>query len=410
MSKVAEEVHSVMEASVSTMEDHIGFLDILAVLARSRRMIMLLTLASLVAGTLFSFLLKPNFTATALIMPPQQQSSLAGALMGQLGPLGALGGDSGGLSLGMRTPTDMYIGILESRTIADSLIQQFQLAAVYKRTHMEDARLALKSHTEIDSGKDGLIRIAVTDHDPNRASNIANAYVSELYRLNSNLAITEAAQRRVFFDEQLEEEKRALTAAEDDQRATQQRTGVIQLSGQAEMIIRSIAELRAQIASREVELQSMLTFATNQNPDVSRIQEEISTMRSQLSRLENDESRKTLPGDIAVPAGQVAEDSLEYTRKLREVKYHETLFDLLSKQFEAARIDEAKSAPIIRVIDHALPPDKKSGPHRLLIVLGFGFAGFCGVCLASFLKVGLRNLPNNPLYARKLALLKESFR
>ncbi len=320
-------------------------------------------------------------------------------MMGQLGSLAALGG--GASALGFRNPEDMYVGILQCRTIADEIISQFHLESVYKRKRQDDTRSALRAHTVIEAGKDNLIRISVTDHDPNRARDLANAYVNELYRVNSNLAITEAAQRRVFFDHQLDAEKKELALAEDDLRATEQRTGVIQLTGQAQMIIQSIAQLQAQIASREVEMQAMRTFATEQNPDVTRLQEVISTMRRQLIKLEDDQARQSQPGDISLPAGRVAEDSLEYARKLREVKYHESLFDLLSRQYEAARIDEAKSAPIIQVIDHAVAPDRKSGPHGSLITIGLGILGFSLACAWAFINQGLRNLRRSPEYAEK---------
>jgi tyrosine-protein kinase Etk/Wzc len=384
--------------------DGIDLLDVSMVLASRRRMIAIVTFASLVAGMAIAFTLKPYFIATAVILPPQEQQSAAGVLLSQLGSLSGLGAASG-MGLGMKSSSDMYMGILQSRTIADEIIDQFHLKTVYKTRIMEETRLVLKKKTQIESGKDGLIRITVTDRDPGRASALANAYVKELYGMNSNLAMTEAAQRRVFFDQQLEGEKKALAAAEDDLRATPQRTGLIQLSGQAQMIIRTIADLRAQIASREVELQATRTFATEQNPDVARQQEEISAMRAQLAKLENDQARQ-VPGDTSVPAGQVPEDSLEYARKLREVKYHETLFDLLSRQFEAAKIDEAKSAPIIQVIDQAVPPDKKAGPHRLLIGLAFGFVGFCLSLLWVFWKEALRRMREVPASADKLDRLQ----
>ncbi len=303
----------------------------------------------------------------------------------------------------------MYIGILQSRTIADNLISRFRLRELYKMKKLQDTRAALKSQTTIEAGKDGLIQISVTDHDPDRASDIANAYVSELYSMNSTLAITEAAQRRVFFDQQLEGEKKALGLAEEDLRETQQKTGLIQLSGQAQMIIQTIGQLRAQIASREVELQSVRTFATDQNPEIVLLNNEISTMRQQLSKLENDQQRATQPGNIAVTAGRIPEGALEYARKFREVKYHETLFDLLSRQYEAARIDEAKSAPIIQVIDHAIPPDKRSGPKRALIVLGLGFVVFFLASIWALIERGLLGLREHPQYSLKLRRLTQLF-
>jgi len=386
-------------------EPGIDALDLLLVLLRNRRQIAGATLAALVLGILVALLLKPTFTATAVILPPQQQQSSAGALAGQLGSL--LGGGGGGL--GLKSPGDLYVGILQSRTIADRIIAKFGLMSVYKAKRMQDARAALKRHSQVEAAKDGLIEIAVVDDDPNRASEIANAYIDQLYALNATLAVSEASQRRVFFDQQLAEEKAALLAAESGLKATQERTGLIQLGGQAESIIRGIAEAEAQIAAREVELQAARTFATDQNPEIVRLQQEIAALRHQLASLQDDRQRLA-PGDTQLPAGRVPGAGLEYARNLREVKYHEALVDLLSRQYEAARIDEAKSAPVIQAIDRAVPPDKKSGPHRLLIVAGAGLAGVflgCAWCLARHTLERFRGIPQN---AAKLAQLRSSMR
>ncbi|NYF50430.1 GumC family protein [Tunturiibacter gelidoferens] len=406
MDTVAQANDQIHQTPLSNDEEVFDLLDILLVLTRNRRMIGLATLVSLIAGIVLSLLLKPSFTATAIILPPQQSSS-SSALLGQLGSLASLGGGSAA-SLGLKTPGDMYVGILQSRTIADDVIAKFNLRDIYKEKKAEDTRKALKSHTEIEVGKDGLIRISVTDHDPNRASDITNGYVSELYKMNSHLAITEAAQRRVFFDEQLDSEKKALAAAEEDLRVTEQKTGLIQLSGQAQMIIQTIAQLRAEIASREVQLQSIRTFATDQNPQVAVLTGEISTMRQQFAKLENDQQRQVQPGNT--PAGRIPEDSLEYARKLREVKYHETLFDLLSRQYEAARIDEAKSAPVIQVVDYAVPPDKRSGPKRALILAVFIAVGFGLASAKVFVEDAIRRVQQIPTQAAKMQDLFSQFR
>jgi tyrosine-protein kinase Etk/Wzc len=407
MNDLEQEKIRASEVEDSEYPDGIDVLDVLLVLAGRSRLIGFVTLAALLAGIAISLTLKPNFTATAVILPPQQ-SSPNSSLLGQLSALSALGG--GGSSLGLKTPANMYVGILQSRTIADAIIAKFRLQAVYGTKKQQDTRKLLSAKTEIEAGKDGLIRVSVIDVDPNRASQLANAYVSELYGMNSNLAITEAAQRRVFFDQQLDGEKKSLAAAEDDLRNTQQRTGLIQLSGQAQVIIQTIAGLRAQIASREVEVQAMRTFATEQNPDLTMVQEEISTMRGQLAKLENDQQRQSRPGNLAVPAGRIPQDSLEYARKLREVKYHETLFDLLSRQYEAARIDEAKSAPIIQVIDRAVPPERKSGPHRTLITAGLGFLGFSLACAWAFVEHSLKKMRQVPEKAAKFDRLQSLLR
>ncbi len=382
-------------------------LDILVVMARRRRVVLACVLAGAVAGIVLVLLLKPNFTAKATILPPQQQSSTAG-LLNQLGSLASLSG--GASTLGLKTPADLYAGMLASRTIADELIATYGLQNIYQRGTLLETQAYLKRRTSIEVGKDGLIEIAVTDHDPQRASNLANAYIEGLNHLNSSLAISEAAQRRLFFDQQLDTERKALASAEEDLQSTQQKTGLIQINGQAQAIIQSIEELRAELDSREVQLQSLRSFATDQNPKVVRLQSEIGEMRSQLSRMENDQKEQALPGDIAVPTGNLPKDSLEYTRRLRAVKYHESLFELLSKQEAAARIDEARSAPIIQVVDRAIPPDKRSGPPRALIILGLSIAGLmigAGLAFADFALYRLNRLPHQ---RQKLENLRSELR
>ncbi len=248
----------------------------------------------------------------------------------------------------------MYVGILQSRTIADDVIEKLGLQSRWKLKTLEDARKALWAHVQFETAKDGTIKITVEEHDPELASDLANAFVDELYRLNSTLAVTEAAQRRSFFDQQLTQEKRALDVAEDDLKKTQEKTGLIALSGQEAQAIRSIAEIRAEISTREVEMQAMRTFATDQNPNLNRLQREIDALKQQLTDLQN--SRQDMrPGDIELTTSRFPAGGLEYRRKLREVRYHESLLELLSKQYEAGRMDEAKSAPIIQVVDHAVP-------------------------------------------------------
>jgi tyrosine-protein kinase Etk/Wzc len=354
-------------------DDKIDLLDILLLFAENRRRILGTTLLGLVIGIALAIWLRPTFTAIAVILPPQQQnSSASSALMGQLGSLAGLGAVSG---LEMKNPADMYVGLLESRTIADGLIKEFQLEHVYHTKNLMDTRAVLKRQAIITAGKDGLIRIAVSDHDPNRASDLANGYVSGLYSMNSHLAITEAAQRRVFFEQQLTQERSALDDAETAFRNTQEKTGMIELSGQAESIIRTIAELTAEIADREVQLQAMKSFATDQNPDLVRAQQGIDGLRNQLAQLEATQSKEQSE-KFEVPAGKMPEAALEYSEKFRDLKFHETLYELLAKQYESARIDEAKSAPLIQVVDKAVPPERKSGPHRTLILLGGIVAGF----------------------------------
>jgi tyrosine-protein kinase Etk/Wzc len=382
---------------LAAMDDYSGSenfrrLQMLLILLRARLRIAMITFISLLIGAAIAFSMKVTFTATATILPPQAPQSTAAALMGQLGSLAGLGASGAGNLL--KNPADIYVAMLESRTTGDRIIHQFNLQSLWKEEKLEDTRKALKKHAQFEAAKDGLIVITVKDPNPKLASDMANAFVQELYRMNSTLAVTEAGQRRIFFDQQLQKEKTALAVAENDLRTTQEKTGILELTGQSAMAVRTIAETGAELRSREVELEAMRSYATDQNPDFSRLQAQISALRQQLTALENNQ-KTMLPGDTQVPAGRVPEEGLEYVRKVREVKYHQTLFDLLSRQFEAARIDEAKSAPIIQVVDPAVPPDKKSGPPRMLITLGFGFIGFCVACFWAFYSQALVRMRQN---------------
>ena len=387
--------------SLSSHATGVDLFDLLFVLSDARKRIAIYVLVFMIIGAALAILTQPSFTASALIMPPQQNQSSLSSLLSQFGSLASLAG----MGSQMKSPADMYIGVLESRTIADALINKFHLQSLYKTKTMEDTRVALKKHSKFIATKDGLIHITVDDHSPNRASDMTNGYVDELYVITSHLAITEAAQRRVFFDQELANEKNSLATAEEALKQMEERTGVIQLPGQAEAIIRSIAQVRAEIASREVELQATRTFATDQNPDAMRLQEQINSLQGQLSKLESDPRASQLSAGN-LQAGRVPSLGLEYARKLRDVRFNEALYELLTKQYEAARIDEAKAAPLIQVVDRAVPPDKKSSPHRVLLTLGFGFAGFLLASIMTIISGTLDRMERVPEYSAKVARLR----
>jgi tyrosine-protein kinase Etk/Wzc len=380
--------------------DQGGILDLLLTLSARKRLILGMALAGgLLAGGL-ALLLPPTYTATAVIMLPQQQQSSAAALLGQLGAIGSLAGRD----LGVRNPADPYIGILNSQTVADEVITQFGLESVYRVKNLTDAREELASATRFNSSKYTLIQISVEDHDPQRAADMANAYVSQLQKQNSRLAVTEASQRRLFFERELEEEKAHLAEAEADLKRTQEQKGIYQVSSQVEAVIRSMAQLRAEVVAREVGLQRLKAGATTQNPEVLRQEVELTALRGQLRSLEASDGKKT-PGDPLLATTAMPEAGLEYLRRLREVKYRESLFELLAKQYEAARIDEAREAPLIQIVDKAVRPDKRSAPSRnVYAALGV----FWGGTLASIATL-LGRAMQDPLRAGKVAALKVSW-
>jgi tyrosine-protein kinase Etk/Wzc len=343
----------------------------------------------------------PNiYTATTRVLPPQQNNNAAAALLGQLGGLGAVGTGA----LGIKNPGELYIGMLKSRSVADSLIERFKLQELFETRTLEDTRRTLSDVTDISWGRDGIISISVSDTDPKRASEIANGYVQQLHSLTDRLAVTEAAQRRHFFEKELSTQKSALATAEVELKKTQERTGLIKLDEQGKAIIEAVAHIRAQIAAKEVQLAAMRAFSTERNPDLVRLEMEAAGLRGELVKLEQSSGGKK--SGTFVPTGQVPELGLEYVRKLRDVKYNETLFELLAKQYELARLDEGRDTGMVQVMDAAIPPDKKSKPQRLKIVLLTGFVvGFLGLILA-FILEAFRHAQADPVRAERIKALK----
>lgn len=337
-----------------------------------------------------SFLIPNTFSSTAKIMPPQQQNSGMAAMLGQLGGIASA---AGGIA-GIKNPNDLYVGFMESRTISDKLIDRFKLKTRYRKETMDDTRKALSDLATFSSGKkDGLISITVEDRDPKFAAELANAYVDELAKLTQTMAISESSQRRVFFEKQLKDAKEQLAKAEIALRATQEKTGMIQLDGQVQAIIGNVAQLKGSIAAKEIQLNAMRTFAAPQNPELLRSQEELRGMQAQLSKLERSQAGN---GDLMVPTGSIPEVGVEYVRSLRDVKYYETVFELLAKQFELAKIDEAKDSSLIQLLDKAVPAERKSKPARGLLTLMATFAGgLLGIGLA-FASATYRESRRNP--------------
>jgi len=355
--------------------EEIHLLDLLTVLARYKKTLIGLPIAATAVALAVSFLITPVYESTATILPPQKQQS--SGLAGVLGQMGGLASAAGALT-SLKTPGDLYVGMLGSRTITDRMITRFKLSDRYDEDTMDETRKALALHMEVLSGKkDGLISIKVADKDPKVAAEMANAYVEELATLTQTLAITDASQRRVFFEKQLKEAKESLANAEVELRKTQEKTGMVQPAAQVGAMITTIAQLKGTIAAKEVQLNSLRTFATGANPQLQQTQEELRVLRGQLAKLESDQPTG---GDLMVSPGKIPSAGVEYVRGLRNVKYYETIFELMAKQYELAKLDEAENSSMIQLLDRAIPAEKKSKPRRSLFAIG-GFAG--GLLLAA---------------------------
>lgn len=373
--------------------------DLTIALAKKKKLIIGLPLVAAILAAGVSMILPNVYVSNTSILPPQQSQGGAAAMLSQLG---GLAGAAAGLT-GLKAPNDLYIGMLRSRTVADKLIARFDLKTVYDADTMEIARKKLGEHTEILSGKDGIITVTVEDRDQKRVATIANAYVEELTTLSRVLAVTEASQRRVFFEKQLERAKDNLAGAEVKLRGAIDSTGVVSVDSDSRAIVENIGRLRAQISAKEIQLSAMSAYMTPDNPAYKRVQEELSSTRAELSRLEN--GRNTAAGATGQADG-VKKEGLESIKLLRDVKYYQMLYELLAKQYEVARLDEAKDPSVIQVLDPAAVPERKAKPHRAMVVI---VAAVLALFVALFWALAMevrQRLLRAPKSAAQLAELK----
>jgi tyrosine-protein kinase Etk/Wzc len=378
------------------------FMDRAIILAKHRFLVVVLPLVVGVITAIVSLLLPPTYTADAKVVPPQQNQSMAAGILGQLGPL-ASAAANGKDDLRLHGPEDLYIAMLHSRTVADALIQRFSLMNVYKAKRHMDARARLDAETKIEISKEGVISIAVTDRDPKRSADMSNAYVEELLKLTRTLAVTEAGQRRLFFEREVQSAADELSNAEQGLKKAQEKSGIVQLDYQSKAMIELLGALHAQVASKEAQVQAMSGSITPENPDFVRAQQELAAVRTELARVEAGQKGVSL-SDLSMR--KVPEAGLEYLRRVREVKYRESLLELLTRQYEVARIDEAKNAPIVQVLDKAEPPEMRSWPHRSVLVLSAVFLAFSlGLALA-FLAEPFQRMRADPEFATRVKLVR----
>jgi len=276
---------------------------------------------------------------------------------------------------------------------------------VYDEDLLYFARKELARNTSITSGREGVITIEVEDKDPKRAADLANAYVEQLRILTGELAVSEASQRRLFFETQLKKAKNDLAMAEGEMRKFAEEKGLISPEGQISLSVTAAAALRAQITAKEVELTARRSFATDNNPELKRTQEELNGLRLEMAKLERNATAGK--GDALVPFGKAPGVGLEYIRKFRDVKYFETLFEILAKQYEIARIDEAKDAPVVQVLEFAVQPERRSRPKRMVIAIaGFVLAGLAAFIAAITIEA-LRRSSNDPKRQSQLREVRE---
>lgn len=360
-------------ARSSAMVDHgdegVSLFELLGALNEQRWVFLLISVAGTALALTYALNVQRVYSATTVIMPPQQQNS-AGAALAQLGALSAVAG----IGAGNKSPDELYLALLKSRTLQDALIKKLKLQEKYNIKTMTDTRLLLSYRVSLASDKKaGLISINADDPDAQFAAQLANAHVDELRTMLAKLAVTEAQQRRMFFEQQMIKTQADLNKAELNFRKLQAESGMVVTQSLAEAGVKAGVELHAQIASREVQLQALSRFATAQNPEALKVSAELNALRQQLNKLERGSGTDTM----------LDARGLEAVKAFREMKTQEAGLEALIKQYELAKMDEARDGPILQQVDVAEAPEFPSKPKRSSIVIAGAVAsGILGAIAA----------------------------
>jgi tyrosine-protein kinase Etk/Wzc len=383
--------------------DDLSVIDLLIILAEGKRIIFVVTAGFAIVAIVLSLILPKSYTATVTVLPPQENNSMGSALSSQLGSMAALLG--GGL--GIKNTNDTYVGLFKSEAVENSMVERFGLMQEYNKKFLSDARKAFESNVKLDgSGKDGMIHISIVDKDPVRAAELTNGYVDQFRLLSEHIAISEASQRRLFFEKELEKTKDELATAEEALKKTESATGVMQVDMQARALTESASSLRGQIAAKKVQIQGMESYATGENYQLTQAENELASLRAQLAKVGGSED--TPGSELIIPKGKVPEAGLEFIRRQRDVKYYEAIFEIIARQFEAAKLDEAKEGAIIQVVAPATVPDRRSSPKRALIVIVATFVGFFLGVLFALLHGALLYVKQDPDMNIKLEHLRRA--
>ena len=389
--KMSENATSNAQGNMGDMqdEDEISLLDLLQVVVDNLRLLVLGPLVCGLAALGYSYTIPPTFTAKTQFLPPQQQQSSAASMLASLGALGGLAG----AATGLKSPADQYISFMKSVRVQDALIERFKLVEKYEAKLKTDARMALTGSVRIASGKDGLISVEVDDKDPKFAADLANAHVDELSNLLARLAVTEAQQRRMFFEKQLQITKENFTKAELALKSSGINSSVLKTSPAS--AVEAVARLKAGISVQEVKLGTMRNYLTESSPDFKQALSELASLKTQLAKAEKEE-----------PASK---DASDYVARYREFKYQETMFELFAKQFELAKVDESREGAVIQVLDIAEPPERKAKPKKAMIAIIATLASGFALLLFVFIRSALKNASQDEETKLMMAALKGSW-
>ena len=388
---MSENATSNAQAGMGDLQDdyEICLLDLLQVIVDNLRLLVLGPLVCGLAALGYSFTIPPTYTAKTQFLPPQQQQSSAASMLASLGALGGLAG----AATGFKSPADQYIAFMKSVSVQDALIERFKSVEKYEAKLKTDNRMALTGSVRIASGKDGLISVEVDDKDPKFAADLANAHVDELRILLARLAVTEAQQRRMFFEKQLQITKENFTKADLALKSSGINSSVLKTSPAS--AVEAVARLKAGISVQEVKLGTMRNYLTESSPDFKQALSELASLKAQLAKAEKEE-----------PAFK---DASDYVARYREFKYQETMFELFAKQFELAKVDESREGAVIQVLDIAEPPERKAKPKKAMIAVIAALASGFALLLFVFIRSALKNASQDEETKLRMAALKGSW-
>ena len=334
---------------------------------RNFKRLVITPLTVMVIVALLSLLLKNKYEARTVFVPPKQGEDLTSLLLGQMGGVGGIAAGAAGIKV--KDPNEVFVGFLKSRNIRDTMVSRFKLMEHYKAEHRSEASFVLMNRTRIQAGVDGMVSVSVTDQDKVLAANMANAYIEVLNVFLAKMGREESGTRRKFYESQLAAIHGELAFAERNLREFLKKKGMLNFDATAQINVQQTAMLQAEISGREIAIMGLSGSMSSENPRVKQLASELSALRTQLKSVQAGD-REALGSSELVDAGS------EYFRLFREVKYREILVEVMIKQFELAKLDEARGGSLAQIVDRAYPPEKKSGPSRALITLGAGVLAF----------------------------------
>jgi len=388
-------------------EPDINLLDLLIALGQEKWTLIVVTFLAAITGVVVSLITPATYVSRTSIMPSQQSGGGGLASLGSLSGLGGLGALSN-IATGIKSSDEMYIALMRSQSIQNSLIEQLKLKERYGSRTMEDARIALTNNTIILADKkSGLLLIEAQDKDPDFAAQLANAQVKELYVILSRLAVTEAQQRRAYYEQQILKTQAKIPQLELEFKVAQKSSGL-----EVASLLAEAGTLPGQIAAKELQLQVLSRFVTQQNPELKKLAVEISALRSQMARYElnkfepnsNEPKNNGKAGDVA--SGNFIQKA---TQAYNTLKIQESLLDGFVKQLELAKVDEAKEGPAIQVVDEAKPPEMRSKPERKKLVLAYTVTGFIIGFILAALRAFMRQVNSTPEGHQRFSQLKRAW-